>query len=442
MRKRPIGHITAFHGGSGVDEFVGQTATTATTITTLPARSTTTSAPTPAPGAGTFDPSFGEDGLTTVPFTSSGSAVPALAGAVAIDADGRIVVAGEADVAEQPRVAVARLLTDGSPDESFGERGSLLLDQPGVANGVLLLDGGGMVITGTALDSVGGTQLLLVGLLEDGSPDVTFGTDGQATVGCDVGQCSPLPPVRQSGGRIVIAVTDIVEEQPFEGTIAVLGFDREGRLDPSFGSGGIARLGAGSAGAVALDASGRVVIVGSASDSNFVVRLSPDGAVDTSFGTNGIITFPHVTATESWNEAVVITGDRIVVAGGRGDGDLSDRITLTRFDDQGRLDTSYGAAGTVEITLSAMSYPAAMVTDQFDRTTVAGVSEGQFVITRVDQTGQLDTTFGSQGITLISFAGPGPSGASSMVADADGRLVVAGYAYDTTYTFALARLLS
>ena len=55
---------------------------------------------TPTPAPGTLDPSFGKDGLTIVPLTLSGSAVPALAGAVAVDADGRIVVAGEADVAE------------------------------------------------------------------------------------------------------------------------------------------------------------------------------------------------------------------------------------------------------------------------------------------------------------------------------------------------------
>ncbi len=254
--------------------------TTTTAITTMPAGSTTmVPSTTPAPAAGTLDPSFGKDGLTIVPLTSSGSAVSAVAEAVAVDADGRIVVAGEADVAEQPHVALTRLLANGSPDESFGERGSLILDQPGDANGVLLLDDGGMVITGTSLDSIGGSaQLLLARLLEDGSPDVTFGTDGRTTVGCDVGQCSPMPPVRQSGGRIVIVATDVINEQPFEGTIAVFGFDGEGRLDPSFGSGGIARLGAGSASAVALDASERVVIVGAVSDSNFIARLSPDGA--------------------------------------------------------------------------------------------------------------------------------------------------------------------
>ncbi len=161
-----------------------------------------------------------------------------------------------------------------------------------------------------------------------------------------------------------------------------------------------------------------------------------------SFGTDGVITFPQEEETEFWNAAVVVTGDRVVVAGGRGEGDFSDEITLTRFDDRGRLDTSYGTAGIVEIALNATSYPAAMVTDQLDRTTVAGVSDGQFFVTRVDQNGRLDTNFGSQGMTLISFGGPGPDGATSIVADTDGHSVVAGYAFGTTYTFALARLSS
>ena len=83
-----------------------------------------------------------------------------------------------------------------------------------------------------------------------------------------------------------------------------------------------------------------------------------------------------------------------------------------------------------------------MVAAQLDRTTVAGVSEAQFCVTRVDKNGRLDATFGSQGMTLISFAGPVPDDARSIVADGDGRPVVGGYAYRATYTFALARLSS
>ena len=345
------GSVTSSTSTSG--KVSTSSSTTAAAITTMPAGSTTmVPSTTSAPAAGTLDSSFGKDGLTIVPLTSSGSAVSAVAEAVAVDADGRIVVAGEADVAEQPNVALTRLLANGSPDESFGERGSLILDQPGDANGVLPLSGGGMVITGTSLDSNSGSaQLLLARLLEDGSPDVTFGTDGRTTVGCDVGQCSPMPPVRQSGGRIVIVATDVINEQPFEGTIAVFGFDGEGRLDPSFGSSGIARLGAGSASAVALDASERVVIVGAVSDRNFIARLDPDGALDTSFGTDGVITFPKVQETGSGTPLSSSPGtassspvDAAKVTSATGS-------HLTRFDDRGRLDTSYGTAGIVEIAL-------------------------------------------------------------------------------------------
>ena len=168
----------------------------------------------------------------------------------------------------------------------------------------------------------------------------------------------------------------------------------------------------------------------------------PNGALDRSFGTDGISTVPQDEETEFWNAAVVATGDRVVVAGGRGEGDFSDEITLTRFDDRGRPDTSYGTAGIVGIALNATSCPAAMVIDQLDRTTIVGVSDGQFFVTRVDQNGRLDTNFGSRGMTLIPFGGPRPDGATSIVADAGGHSVVAGYAFGTTYTFALARLSS
>jgi uncharacterized delta-60 repeat protein len=134
-----------------------------------------------------------------------------------------------------------------------------------------------------------------------------------------------------------------------------------GRLDPSFGTEGVATIAAPSAGfeAIAVDPSGRPVAVGAArSDSlpdtePFIERFTPAGAPDASFGAGAGYLLADLglpppragaRATASLQEVAFDPTGRIVVRGtrasGRGSGDF-----LARLEESGAPDPSFGKAG-------------------------------------------------------------------------------------------------
>lgn len=131
----------------------------------------------------------------------------------------------------------------------------------------------------------------------DGSRDLGFGPDGTAVAIIDAGERDfGQGVVVQPGGRIVV----IGRHEPNPGSrqegssFLLVGYDVGGALDPSFGPGGIVltamRDGAFAEGGGALDGSGRIVAAGGALDASIgkwdtaVARYSSDGGSDETFG--------------------------------------------------------------------------------------------------------------------------------------------------------------
>jgi uncharacterized delta-60 repeat protein len=132
--------------------------------------------------------------------------------------------------------------------------------------------------------------------------------------------------------------------------LAVVRYRTDGRLDPSFGHGGVSLVPAhvDVLGAVAVDGTGRVVVGGYARVANgsafAVTRLEPDGSLDTSFGTDGT-----ATAQVDANDAVLalepLPDGGLVVAGSAQRSDQQMVIAMLRFGAGGRLDPAFGNGG-------------------------------------------------------------------------------------------------
>ena len=152
---------------------------------------------------GTPNPNFGNGGIVTTPFSGMG----AQAKAVAVQPDGKIVVAGSALAANSidEDFAVARYNADGSLDDNFGAHGIATIDlgtDNDFATGLAIESDGKIVLGGNAGEDVG-----LVRLLPNGTLDITFGNLGKSVtkigLGADVngialiptaGSGSPAPP--------------------------------------------------------------------------------------------------------------------------------------------------------------------------------------------------------------------------------------------------------
>ncbi len=243
---------------------------------------------------------FGTDGLATFQGYYFHS--------LEIDADGKIVVAGEQVASGQSRGYVGRLLQDGTLDASFGSGGGVLLEPPvaGDNNYITSLamdDRGAIVVGGAYEDNVNfSSEFSLARLDASGQLDTSFDGDGWRVFRVP-GDASTFNGIDRllltSSGGIVIAAH---HDDGMGGTGIVLGrLDSSGADDASFGSNGYQAL------TVAPDAWNRYassmlwmpdgkLLVGvtyaSPGKQDFIaVRTSADGALDTSFGNAGMVDF-------------------------------------------------------------------------------------------------------------------------------------------------------
>ncbi len=131
---------------------------------------------------GTFDPTFGPggDGTALVNFGPAQDEPTS----IAVQPDGKILLAGETDAPGTSDFAIARLLANGTLDPSFGTGGKQTIDFSGAseANAQMALQPDGrIVIVGTTRPAAGDTVMAAFRLTADGTLDSTFGTGGKVT---------------------------------------------------------------------------------------------------------------------------------------------------------------------------------------------------------------------------------------------------------------------
>jgi uncharacterized delta-60 repeat protein len=279
---------------------------------------------------GALDATFGA-GTGRISFAFTGFTHGGSAHAVAIDADGRIVVAGGAiEPQTNEDFAIARLLSDGSFDDTFGTGGEVTMNFStyDVVLAVAFDTSQRVLLTGI------GTGAFVVRLLEDGTHDATFGDDGVASAATVIGYSRGL--VVDHLGRIVVTGGNygVNTTVPSMDMMAAR-FLPDGSLDASFGVDGVATVpfdladaggGADDAFTIAEMSDGRLVLVGEAEyggQSNHLAAaacLDEHGALDATFGSGGrhIYAFgnggPNVDT--QWLANVSLQGGRIVATGG------------------------------------------------------------------------------------------------------------------------------
>jgi len=219
-----------------------------------------------------------------------------------------------------------------------------------------------------------------------------------------------------------------------------------GDLDPTFGQSGkvildIADYDYGHA--VAVDSQDRVIVAGSSSRPQTfgditVARFLEDGKVDPSFGTEGVAWVDIEASGDDAYDVVIDDLGRIVVAGQTTAGASPNNFLVARFDSNGNLDEAFGSGGTVVTDIDGLdNRAAALALDSQGRIVVVGTCEPvqppripDFCTVRYDEDGDLDQTFGIGGTVRTTF-GPGTyEGASAVAIDSDDRPVVVGAIHD------------
>lgn len=160
-----------------------------------------------------------------------------------------------------------------------------------------------------------------------------------------------------------------------------------------------------------------------------LVRYSPDGSLDTSFGSGGKVTTPMGRLSSA--SALVRQPDgKLIVGGVSGSNNSNGKIALVRYQPDGSLDTTFGHGGKVTTALGVpLSAISAFLVRQPDGKLVAFsmVGGANFVVVRYKTDGTLDTAFGRRGVALTPLRGPlgGLLNPSALVLQPDGKLVAA-----------------
>jgi len=179
---------------------------------------------------GSLDLTFGVGGKVT------GAPPSGWFTAVAIQADGRIVAAGRGDTSDD--FVVSRYNTDGSPDVTFGTGGTVVTDFGGVDHlwGLAIQADGKIVAVGTG----GNFHFALARYTSDGHLDPSFDGDGMViTPFSEEGFDQAGTVVIQTNGKIVVAGSARLGPfTEFDYSFAVARYNTDGGLDPTFGTGG------------------------------------------------------------------------------------------------------------------------------------------------------------------------------------------------------------
>jgi len=395
--------------------------------------------------AGNLDNTFGNGGIVTTAVGSGND----WANSMAIQADGKIVVAGFTYNNTDNDFALVRYNTDGTLDNSFGTGGKVITgigSGPDYAFSVAIQTDGKIVAAGYT-GNYPDLDYALVRYNYDGTVDNSFGVDGKVTIDFNWSEDVAFSMALQPDGKIVAAgySFDFVTKEDF----ALIRCNADGSLDNSFGEDGKVITDFNSnidkLQSVAVQSDGKIVAAGYASfgyEVNFaLVRYNSDGTLDNSFGTSGKLT-SDLGSLDSRILSVVIQPDGKIVAAGVSLNGFG--LGLVRCKTDGTLDSTFGANGIV----TTPNVNASSVALQPDgKIVVAGVSingyvADDFALIRYNTDGTLDNTFGEEGIVITTIDSY-EDWASSVAIEPDGKIVVAGNTFNgTDEDFALARYLS
>ena len=421
----------------------------------------------PDPGFGTggfaaFDPTlFGETPLSAT-----------------VDSAGRLVIAGRATpngLSDGDRPLLARILTNGSLDTTFGY-GGVMVGPPaapgsvGSLDAVALDESGRIVVAGTlplAPVTIGGTTYygsdgFVSRYQANGTLDSTFGSGGVAAVhAADFtflwGLSIDGPSIYASGG------TSSQTSSPRRYDAVVARLDSDGFPDPAWAGTGIMVIpgatisgstvtttGATIAGSVATDADHRVYVAGDGGFSNriWMYRFNTDGSGDTTWGTGGAGYATYVADGRRLSSLAILTDGSAVTSGYAVTSSPNrSEVLIARFDASGVPDSAFGGGDGIATVTRPLS--SGSPTEQYEvgGGGVVDASGGFWTISAADgpaataaygdkdgfvrhwdvATGALDTSFNA-GAFQVDFGSyrRAPSSVYGMGHESSGRLVLAG----------------
>lgn len=389
---------------------------------------------------GTIDTTF-----NTIGYISLGPGQDNDAFSIALDANNNYLVSGWSD----GDLILYRLLSNGTPDNTFSGTGYTLVDNGGTEAGqsVAVMPGGEIVVTGFS-ETHFASGMNCWRFLQDGSADISFGNNGIVQV--DSGAYFNFgwflfPNVDSTlviGGSLYNGSTNdpYLFKLNYNGTMDA-GFGNNGMTGKTFTSGKSIEINA------VKTADGNFLMCGTkvrnGDNLTALSRFLPDGSTDASFGANGIATLQILDSTYSnvqVNDFAVLPDGNILCAASSSIAGL----TLYRLSPDGVMDNSYGQNGWLVPDVEQLNLYHSIATGEneiyivtngeqyfYDLLTPGYSSNdhAKYSVIKLHTDGTIDPTYGVSGIALHNFPVNMINGFKSIAVQPDGKLLLTGSLY-------------
>jgi len=396
---------------------------------------------------GSLDPTFGDAGKVIM---NIGEGFENAADILQQE-DGKLIVIGSGTDGNT-KIMVSRFNSDGTIDNTFGSEGKTLVAvSPNInygINGAFQSDG--KIVVGARCGDGFYNDFTCIRLTNSGILDSSFGVDGIFIISL-ADKPEELTDIKVLDDDYIILAgyagnTDVNED------FALVKLTPDGLLDTSFGVNGIVlhdvtgkfdRIKA-----IAIKSDGKILGVGSVYDEvrigiSALVQFQANGLIDNTFGDGGLITATPGPYASVFN-GVVINEDNTIVVAGSLDYDSQYDFLAAKFNEDGTVFSQFGEDGFFIQDYNGNSEYAATMVKQPDGKFILGGSQGiwpesDFAIVRISNNGELDESFGNDGLITTDFFN-GFDYAVGLTLQADGKLVAGGSASDgSDYQLALAR---
>jgi uncharacterized delta-60 repeat protein len=274
---------------------------------------------------------------------------------LALQDDGKILATGFTTNGTHRDVLLLRYLENGTLDATFGKNGVVTFSSPGsftdIGFGIACEEDSGILVVGE-ISNTSHQDAMVLHYTKDGSPDLRFGNNGFFTFGgtnMDRGFAGAI----QQDGKILVTGSCVVNDRD---DVLLFRLNPNGTLDRTFGHDGVVLYSSPGdnfdyGNCITLQEDEKIVISGAASIGTtfdlLLLRYNPDGTLDPTFGTGGVVHHGDGGERDNYGYAHSIQRDGKIVVTGYAETSTSDDVLVVRFDQWGHPDPTFGSAGQV-----------------------------------------------------------------------------------------------